>query len=498
MMGTGLTTRPTPPVNAGKPRPGGRRKVQNRFATRPRGLFAPAMGIFDRSASGQPQPDPTPGPPAADKPAGGGGVIPRLGEARAKLEARDLPAAVAIYQEVLAGAGARPDVLVAISGELGSRGHVRELIELVAPHYDASRHGPATGLNLLQAYLALRLIEPAQHLLDILFALNRPELEERLFGFSNVIGELMAGHDEAAPTAEEISGDPAEANKISLASISKPIWFYGLDTAAPQLLPRKEGKLRRVAFAQCTLPGLADAAERSTRPEDDLGRFCRGLPLWFAETFTAAAGYEAIAAVGVASRQHYVLFPAEWTAENIRELNESSANALDYVVTAGLRNRNDDYELVLRIWEVKKFRELKQFSTRWTPASVDTVLREFHEQLRLYMEWTALPEGNGPAYGAPAAPLAHIHALGATLTQFFAEKGVLAPDQVAGGTEYFLKNARANPADVRAQLTLVAGLFRQKAQGVPSDPAALALAQAWLATDQAQKADLSALLIKLA
>jgi hypothetical protein len=114
------------------------------------------------------------------------------------------------------------------------------------------------------------------------------------------------------------------------------------------------------------------------------------------------------------------------------------------------------------------------------------------------MEWTALPEGNGLAYGAPAAPLTHIHALGATLTQFFAEKGVLAPDQVAGGTELILQNARANPADVRAQLMLVAGLFRQKAHGVPPDPAALALAQAWLATDQARKADLSALLIKLA
>ncbi|MEJ1973720.1 MAG: hypothetical protein WDM96_15025 [Lacunisphaera sp.] len=29
-----------------------------------------------------------------------------------------------------------------ISGDLGQRGHVRELIELVAPHYDAGRHGP--------------------------------------------------------------------------------------------------------------------------------------------------------------------------------------------------------------------------------------------------------------------------------------------------------------------------------------------------------------------
>jgi hypothetical protein len=448
------------------------------------------MGFFS-SSSDKPQPNPT------------GGVTPRLAEAKAKLEARDVPAAVAIYQEVLASAGARPDVLVAISGELGVRGHVRELIELVAPHYDADRHGPATGLNLLQAYLAIRNLEAAQHVLDILFSLNRPELEERLFGFSNAIGELMAGHEMALPTEEQVAAAAASGaaapppNKVTLASISKPIWFYGLEQSAPHLLGRKEGKLRRVAFAQCTLPGQADAAERSTRPEDETGRFCRGLPLWFAETFAAAATYDPVAAIALTSRQQYFLFPVEWSADNIREVSESTAGGLDYVVTFALRNKNDDFELVVRIWEVKKFRELKQFSTRWTPASADTVLKQFHEQLRLYMEWRALPEGNGLAYSAPVSPTAHIQALGATLSQFLGEKGVLAPEFVPAGTDAAVRDTQANPGDPRAQLGLIAGLVRQKTQGTARDEAALGAAKAWLATDQAQKADMAALVIKL-
>lgn len=466
------------------------------------------MGFFDRFASGQkPQPaapadkpEPASATPAAEKPAVAGGVIPRLAEARVKLESRDVPAAVAIYQEVLASAGARPDVLVSLSGELGVRGHVRELIELVAPHYDAQRHGPATGLNLLQAYLAVRDIESAQHLLDILFSLNRPELEERLIGFSNALGELMAGHETAALSADQIAGSgeaPAE-NKISLASISKPVWFYGLEETAPHLLPQKSGKLRRVAFAQCSLPGLPDFAERSARPEDDTGRFCRGLALWFAETFAASAGYDTVAAVGLSNRLHYFLFPVEWTADNIRELNDTCTGGLDYVVTTSLRNRNDDFELVLRIWEVKKFRELKQFSTRWTPATADAALAQFHTQIRQYMEWSALPEGQGPAYTPPAVPAAHLRALGATLTQFLGGKGVLAPDQVEAGTAAQLADARANPADVRAQLTLVAGLLRQKAHGVEPEAAALQHAREWLGGEAAQKADVSALLVKLA
>ena len=453
------------------------------------------MGFFSSSD----KPTPNAGQPAP------GGALPRLADARAKLEARDVPAAVAIYQEVLAGAGVRPDVLVTISGDLGTRGHVRELIELVAPHYDAARHGPATGLNLLQAYLAVRNIEAAQHVLDILFSLNRPELEERLFGFSNVIGELMAGHDAAAPTAEQIAdtgGTPAvvgaaEIYKINLASISKPIWFYGLEASVPHLLAPRDAKPRRVAFCQCTLPGMPDAVERSKQPEDELGRFCRGLPLWFAETFAAANGYDAIAVVAQSTRQHYVLFPMEWSADNIREVNESGTGGLDYVVTFSLRNKNDDFELVARIWEVKKFRELKQFTTRWTPASADTVLTQFHEQLRLYMEWSARPAGEGLAYAAPAVPTAHIQSLGATLSQFFGEKGVLAPEQVNGGTAWQLRDTQANPSDPRAYLTLIAGIMRQKAAGVDVDPAVLAHAQAWLATDQAQQADMAALMIKL-
>jgi len=461
------------------------------------------MGFFDRFASGNPQSN-EPGQSAGekpstpgDKPVSAGGVMPRLAEARAKLAARDLPGALAIHEEVLAAAGNRPDVLVTISGDLGVHGHVVELIELVAPRYDAQKHGPATGINLLQAYLSIRQIEPAQHLLDILFSLERPELEERLFGFSNAIGELMAGHDEVVPTAEQVAGAAPEANKINLASVSKPIWFYGLEEVAPHLLARKDGKNRRVAFAQCALPGLTDALERSARPEDEIGRFCRGLPLWFTETFAVSAGYEASAAVGISSRRHHVLFPGDWTAQNIQELNDTSTGGLDYVVTSSLRNRNDDFELVLKIWEVKKFRELKQFTTRWTPASADAVLKQFHEQIRLYMEWTALPAGNGLVYAAPAAPGAHIQALGASLSQFLAEKGVLAAEHAPADVAMQLRNAQANPADARAQLALVSALLRLKAQGATLDAAALEHARGWLAGDGAAQVDVAALQIKL-
>lgn len=410
--------------------------------------------------------------------------MPQLAAARARLDARDTAGAMAIYEQIIAAAGDRADVLLTASGDLGSHGNVRELIELVAPRYDAHRHGHGPGLNLLQAYLAVGQTEAAQHLLDLLFSLNRPEIENRLIGFSRAIAEQHA----TGVMPQDSAKPEAAATQISLVSISKPIWFYGLESHADALLPRKEGRLRRVAFAQCALLGDPKVMEQAKQPEDELGRFTRGLPLWFAETFFHSAGYEPFAGIGVFAPEHYALFPVEWTADNIRQLSESTEGGLDYVVSAALKHRNADFELVLRIWEVKKFRQLKSFSTRWTPADADAVLAEFHQQIRGYMEWAALPAGNGLAYSAPAAPGSHIQALGGSLGLFFVEKQLLAAAHAPQSAELFQRNAQANPASTPSQLALLSAIQRLQARGVAVDAAALAHAQAWLASDAAKVA----------
>lgn len=453
------------------------------------------MGFFDRFTGKKPTapastPAPAPATPApAETPAAvssaptpsatAGGILPQLAAAKARLSARDLPGAMAIYEQVLGAAGDRPDVLLTVSADLGTHGHIRELIELVAPRYDAERHGPGPGLNLLQAYLAARAPEAAQHLLDLLFALNKPELENRLIGFSRALAELSVA--DSAPVS-----DMDEGAKISLVSISKPIWFYGLESHAAALLPVRDGKLRRVAFAQCSLLGEANLMERAAQPEDAVGRFTRGLPLWFAETFSFSAGYDPIAGIGLFAPKHYALFPMEWSAENIRQLDESAQGGLDYVVTFALRSRNADYELGARIWEVKKFRELKTFTTRWAPADADAVLAQFHQQLKTYMEWK--PAAGGLVYAPPSAPLSYIQALAGSLTLFLGEKQMLASEQIAAPAELFLKAAQANPADTRAQLALVTALQRLQARGGTADEAALAHARTWLASDAANAA----------
>ena len=458
-------------------------------------VSAPASSAPLQPASAEPVPDvPSTAAEIALSPQSIGSV---LLSAREKLDQRDLPGALAIYERVLAVAGDRADVLVTISGDLGLTGHVESIAELIAPRYDADRHGPATGLNLLQAYLATRNTTAARHTLDILFALRQPELEQRLYGFSNALAELIEAEKQgrlppppppgAASTAQ--GGTPPATSgpvAISLISISKPIWLYGLEPIAPQIVPPKGERLRRVAFAQLSLMGNPQAHQLMKQPEEEQGRLTRALPLWLAETFCFCPIYAPIAAVGmVGDARHYALFPAEWTVENLRQLVDTSGTGLDYIFTGALQQVDGDTEVLLRVWEVKKFRERKQFSARWTPATMDLELTKLHQQIRQFMEWSMFPAGKGMTYTPPASPKAWLDVLGASLTLFLGEKSLLAPEQLtttaAAQNTAALQAASGESASL-AWLTLSA---KARALGVASPHAPAADPVRTALTDQA-------------
>lgn len=450
------------------------------------------MGFFDRFRSKPASPSPVPPPPAAPAPStpaapaeapassapapAGAPVRSLLASAREKLDARDLPGALALYERVLAEAGDRADVLVTISGDLGSTGHLRPIVELVAPRYDAERHGPATGLNLVQAYLALREPDAAQHVLDLLYALRRPELDERLHGFSNAIAELLHSRQsplgaatapdapvgEAAP--DELPAGP-QAVRIDLVTLSKPIWFYGLEPLAERILPPKEGRLRRVAFAQCSVLA-ARATDGTLAPAAaPLAALARALPAWLAETFYFSPHYAPVAIVGVRDTPEHgrepAPFVAEWSSDNVRQLVDTNKEPIDYLFTGALRSIAEDFELTLRVWEVKKFRERKQFTARWTPATADAELARLLEQIRAFMEWT--PDPRALAYTAPASPLAWLELLDASTLTFLADKGVIAPANLPplNLSPACADFARTSPAASLAWLTLAARQSRR-------------------------------------
>jgi hypothetical protein len=426
------------------------------------------MGFFDRLTGKPDSPAPAGGTvpvaPGTDAPVTG--VAPRLVAARDKLEQKDLPGALTIYEEVLATAGDRADVLVTISGDLGATGNIPEIIDLVAPRYDALRHGPATGINLVQAYLAVRNADAAQHILDILFSLNRPDLEDRLHGFSNAVAELISngvvrGIPQYASQSMDEDNPAAQVRiEVALVSISRPIWSYGLESV-PEALPKKDGKMRRIAFAQLSVPGAypdPDAAMR--QPEDDLGRLSRALPLWFAETFYFSPLYSPIAALGClheGTKRSRAIFSTDWTVDNLKKLVETAAGGLDYIFTGSLRREGAGYVLVLRVWEVKKMRERKQFTITWTPATADAELTKLHEFIRAFMEWAPYPEGPVITYASPSTPTVWLDTLAALFGMFLVEKNLESKEHlgpVAPVFDALAPHAFSPPASSLAWITL--------------------------------------------
>ena len=419
------------------------------------------MGLFDRllgkNVSAPPPPAPAAAEPAVAPPAEPVTVLPRLAAARACLDAKDLPGALALYEQVLAEAGERADVLVTVSGDLGRHGHVQQIVELIAPRYDAERHGPATGLNVLQAYLVLHNAEAAQHVLDILFSLHRSELEERLHGFSNAIADLLEEQRRgllAPPPDGSAAG--IVAPHISLITVSKPIWFYGLEPLAAEILPPKEGRLRRVAFAPLAVPADPETGEALKNPANELGRLARALPCWLTETLYFCPHYAPLSVVALLDDQQngnqYAFFGREWTTDNIRQLVDVTKDGIDFVVTSALSRDAGDYELVLRLWEVKKFRERKQFAAHWTSATADAELTKLHAELRQFMECTPYPAGVGLAYAPPVAPRAWLDTLDASLGLFLADKNMLPAARLAPPGEDFDRVAAQTAGSIVASL----------------------------------------------
>ena len=218
---------------------------------------------------------------------------------------------------------------------------------------------------------------------------------------------------------------------VSLVSIAKPVWAYGLETVTG-ILPPKSIPGRRIAFTQLATVGLPDLRERLARPEDDLGRFARGLPLWLAETMYFSSNYTPTAVLGSRDRCRHVLFPNPWTPADIRQVAETTVGGLDFVVTGTLTGGNTRlWSLTIHLWDVAKSRERKTWSVEFTPDNADRALVGFHTHFRLFMEWTAHPAGDGLAYSPPSRPSSWIRTLGISASAFLAEKNALDPAEIA-------------------------------------------------------------------
>jgi tetratricopeptide (TPR) repeat protein len=103
--------------------------------------------------------------------------------ARDLLERRDLNGALALYRDIIKLSNADGTALMQISGDLGPRGHLAEIVRLVAPVYRPEEHRIEVGFNLLQCCLELGDRHGGMALLDRILQLKRPDILHVLKNF---------------------------------------------------------------------------------------------------------------------------------------------------------------------------------------------------------------------------------------------------------------------------------------------------------------------------
>jgi len=195
--------------------------------------------------------------------------------ARHHLQTQDLAAAQALYAQVLEGGQYDGSALMMISGDLGSHGHLPQMLALVGPLYDEHRHDPMAGLNLLRACQQLGRLDEGEALLARLYALGMAPIRQQLDSFAQAFQQLRQQATPATPV------DPAQLS-IGTVVLNQPVWQYGL-RQADWLLSQKPADAPQVGFfALSTITGdRAQGAE--SQLEDDIGRLTRSVPLYLAE-----------------------------------------------------------------------------------------------------------------------------------------------------------------------------------------------------------------------
>ncbi|MBK8475266.1 MAG: hypothetical protein IPL39_02875 [Opitutaceae bacterium] len=263
----------------------------------------------------------------------------RLWLARQALSIKDPAAAVAHFQDALemAGQPVPAELLVQMSGDLGQAGHLTELVQLTAAHFNAAVHGPDVGGNLMRAHLGLGAAAPARAVLTQLEAQKRPEWQQPIAYWNAELAkaEFVAGASTEPPTLKILVGDG-------------PVWLPSR-SLAHELVP--VAAATPIAFIGGTA-ALPNADDRPVVQLSDLpGRVCRALPLFFAEQvrFSTLTPVCPLSPWLQGSHPAWALGKAPWSPQEAANFARSCAPQAEYVVVTHLVATAEPWRLELAL-----------------------------------------------------------------------------------------------------------------------------------------------------
>ncbi len=387
-----------------------------------------------------------------------GSWLPQLYLARYYLEQKDLESAKPIYEYVLNSALDELPVLFIISGDLGNNGYINEIIDIVAPLYDAEKHDIMAGLNILHAYLQTGNHIEGQKLINKLMKLERADVKAFLSKLSKDFDIIKKGKlkNEAVP----------EKIEYELVMTDKPIWYYGLKS--PEWLLPKE--LKKGAIGFLSFVDLTNKTEKVTelQPEDDSGRMTRSLPILLQEIVLFNYNTETRFLLPIAKDVGPVVMKTEYDTKALTDL--ARTNDLDLLVTGSIAENGNEYEIKVILFESKN-QSIQTFDIKLVKEGKNAeFINSLDSIISKIAEIGDIHPVEADYYNVPDEDIVYnyLGALGQALMQSLVDNKVVKLESLWGERNilnWYLNLALTSPENVVLKIMLISGLAKSKSYG---------------------------------
>jgi tetratricopeptide (TPR) repeat protein len=319
--------------------------------------------------------------------------------ARAALKSNRLQEALDLYRECLTRVGkpAPADLLQQISGDLGNAGHLPEILQSVAPHFDATAHGLMVGNNLIKAYFDLGQLDAARQILDQLYRQNRGDWKEHLSFWDTQIAKARVSLHET----------PKEIPPVAMLTIAGPVWLKP-ESPAAELFPAKETDAPTVALIGSAAEIITNSKRAQHQMADTPGRMSRALPLFLAEQleFGSNARVQTLVPWLTGEAPAFVFSGGPWEDADAAAYARQTEGKSDYIVTAFLKPNAEPWSVDLRLVRTIDAKCLGTLSGSFPAAQPEAGLPALAKQLlsllREHAEVQVVP--SPPQYQLPGAP----------------------------------------------------------------------------------------------
>jgi hypothetical protein len=220
---------------------------------------------------------------------------------------------------------------------------------------------------------------------------------------------------------ESIEGSSSD---VTLVSLNKPIWTYGLRNPG-WLLPERDKRAPSVAFVALSCP----QSKAGPVPEDDRGRFCRAVALFMTESAYFLTGQNPVAIIPAVKGSGPAMRDAPFTDDEIWGLGQAG---MRYVVTGMLEEDGLEGEISFTLYDAKAKTKMERFAQKGQRYEFGRMVLELQDKVCSAIGGTG--KSCSPWYATPSPELidGYLGALARALTLYLSQKGVVPKDNIAG------------------------------------------------------------------